>query len=227
MGDADDTYDFTQLGRFLGPLREGADMVIGNRMAGHPAGRDALASPLRRQPGPDRDPQPLLPHRRQRRALRDARLPPRPAAARSTCARPGWSSPPSMVIRAVEARPRHPRDRHRVPPAQGRVEALLVLGRLAPPALPARPQPDLALPRSRAPCWRSSASLGGHRRVTGVDLLGREWDLHALIASVAALIVGAQVLQIGVFARAFAAYYLGEHDPLFDRGATGCGSSTA
>src|SRR5215210_4808661 len=34
MGDADDTYDFTQLGRFIGPLHDGADMVIGNRMHG-------------------------------------------------------------------------------------------------------------------------------------------------------------------------------------------------
>src|SRR5688500_11116117 len=34
MGDADDTYDFTQLGRFVGPLRDGAEMVIGNRMSG-------------------------------------------------------------------------------------------------------------------------------------------------------------------------------------------------
>ena len=34
MGDADDTYDFTQLGRFLEQLHEGADMVIGNRMSG-------------------------------------------------------------------------------------------------------------------------------------------------------------------------------------------------
>ncbi len=34
MGDADDTYDFTELDRFIDPLREGADMVIGNRMNG-------------------------------------------------------------------------------------------------------------------------------------------------------------------------------------------------
>src|ERR687894_862470 len=34
MGDADDTYDFTQIARFLGPLDEGAEMVIGNRMSG-------------------------------------------------------------------------------------------------------------------------------------------------------------------------------------------------
>ena len=60
----------------------------------HPAGRHALAAPLRRQPGALGHPQPLLPHRRARRPLRHARLPPRRAAARSTCAAPAWSSPP-------------------------------------------------------------------------------------------------------------------------------------
>src|SRR5215210_6575002 len=32
MGDADDTYDFNEIGRFLGPLQDGADVVMGNRM---------------------------------------------------------------------------------------------------------------------------------------------------------------------------------------------------
>ena len=32
MGDADDTYDFTEIGRFVGPLEDGADLVMGNRM---------------------------------------------------------------------------------------------------------------------------------------------------------------------------------------------------
>ncbi|MYB94711.1 glycosyltransferase family 2 protein [Candidatus Poribacteria bacterium] len=31
MGDADDTYDFTDLGRFIIPLHEGFDLVMGNR----------------------------------------------------------------------------------------------------------------------------------------------------------------------------------------------------
>ena len=35
-----------------------------------------------------------------------------------------------------------------------------------------------------------------------------------MIASVAAVIVGAQILQIGIFSRAFAYYYLGESDEL-------------
>src|SRR5438067_1756976 len=34
MGDADDSYDFTDLGRFLEKLRGGADVVMGNRLAG-------------------------------------------------------------------------------------------------------------------------------------------------------------------------------------------------
>lgn len=34
MGDSDNTYDFTDLKRFLMPLREGYDMVMGNRFQG-------------------------------------------------------------------------------------------------------------------------------------------------------------------------------------------------
>ena len=34
MGDADDTYDFTQMDAFVGKLREGYDLVMGNRFRG-------------------------------------------------------------------------------------------------------------------------------------------------------------------------------------------------
>ena len=34
MGDCDDSYDFTDLGRFVERLRGGAEMVVGNRLAG-------------------------------------------------------------------------------------------------------------------------------------------------------------------------------------------------
>jgi glycosyltransferase involved in cell wall biosynthesis len=34
MGDADDSYDFASLVRFIGPLREGYDLVMGNRFLG-------------------------------------------------------------------------------------------------------------------------------------------------------------------------------------------------
>lgn len=34
MGDSDDSYDFTDLGRFIEPLREGAEFVMGTRLKG-------------------------------------------------------------------------------------------------------------------------------------------------------------------------------------------------
>jgi glycosyltransferase involved in cell wall biosynthesis len=34
MGDADGTYDFRELGRFVAPLQQGSDLVIGNRFGG-------------------------------------------------------------------------------------------------------------------------------------------------------------------------------------------------
>ena len=95
MGDADDTYDFTQLGRFVGPLREGADVVMGNRMNGNPAGSDALASPADRQPGADRSAQPLLSVRGS--AMHIAACAPSGATSFlcSISAPPAWSSRPS------------------------------------------------------------------------------------------------------------------------------------
>jgi len=35
MADSDDSYDWTDIGRFLEPLRQGADFVIGTRIKGH------------------------------------------------------------------------------------------------------------------------------------------------------------------------------------------------
>jgi glycosyltransferase involved in cell wall biosynthesis len=35
MADSDDSYDWTEMGRFLEPLRQGADFVIGTRLRGH------------------------------------------------------------------------------------------------------------------------------------------------------------------------------------------------
>ena len=95
MGDGDDTYDFTQIDRFVGPLRGGADLVIGNRMARIQPG----AMPwLHRHIG-----NPLLTGMLNlffRTGVSDAHCGMRRSVARcsrrSTCARPGWSSPPSM-----------------------------------------------------------------------------------------------------------------------------------
>ena len=46
-----------------------------------------------------------------------------------------------------------------------------------------------------------------------VSLFGRTWEFHALAAGALLTIAGSQVLQIGLFARVFAARYFGEPDP--------------
>ena len=49
------------------------------------------------------------------------------------------------------------------------------------------------------------------------DVLGRTWDLHALIAGSLFMIVGTQVLALGLCAHAYGTYFMNEKDPWFDR----------
>ena len=115
MADADLTYDFGEIPRFVDELRGGRPAGDGRPHGQHPARRDAVAAPLHRQPDPDGAPQPLLPHRGPRRPLRHARAAPRRAAARSTCARPAWSSPrrwSSAPPRRTSRSPRSPIEYH-------------------------------------------------------------------------------------------------------------------
>jgi hypothetical protein len=46
-----------------------------------------------------------------------------------------------------------------------------------------------------------------------VTVLGRTWQIHTLFACIFAILLGTQIVQLGVFARAFAASHLGEKDP--------------
>jgi Na+-transporting methylmalonyl-CoA/oxaloacetate decarboxylase gamma subunit len=50
-----------------------------------------------------------------------------------------------------------------------------------------------------------------------VDVLGRSWEIHTLIGGSLLLIVGLQVVTLGLCALAYATYLMGEHDPWFDR----------
>jgi Glycosyl transferase family 2 len=50
-----------------------------------------------------------------------------------------------------------------------------------------------------------------------VDILGRTWQIHTMLGFVALTLIGAQVIQLGVFARTYARVRIGEHDPLLDR----------
>jgi glycosyltransferase involved in cell wall biosynthesis len=215
MGDADDTYDFTQIGAFVKPLEDGADMVIGNRFAKiHPG-----AMPwLHRYVG-----NPILTGILNlffRTGVRDAhcgmrafrrdRL--RALDLRTT----GMEFASEHVIRAgklgldireidIEYHPR--KGESKLSSFSDGWRHLRFLLIHSPTWLFLVPGAVLAL----------LGVLVGLVVVTGLNVLGREWDLHALIGGSLLAIVGAQVIQFGGFGRAYAAYYLGEHDPLFDR----------
>ncbi len=50
-----------------------------------------------------------------------------------------------------------------------------------------------------------------------VDILGRTWQIHTMLGFVALTLMGAQVIQLGVFARTYARVQIGERDPLLER----------
>lgn len=50
-----------------------------------------------------------------------------------------------------------------------------------------------------------------------VTLFGRTWQIHTLFACIAAILLGMQITQLGLFARVFAATHLGERDRLIER----------
>jgi glycosyltransferase involved in cell wall biosynthesis len=50
-----------------------------------------------------------------------------------------------------------------------------------------------------------------------VDVFGRSWQIHTMLGFVALTLIGAQTIQLGVFARTYARVRIGEHDPLLDR----------
>jgi glycosyl transferase family 2 len=52
--------------------------------------------------------------------------------------------------------------------------------------------------------------------LTQVDLFGRTWDLHAMVAGSLLMIVGVQVLALGLCAHAYGTYFMAERDPWFD-----------
>jgi hypothetical protein len=48
-------------------------------------------------------------------------------------------------------------------------------------------------------------------------VFGREWDLHSMVGGALLMIVGTQVLALGLCAHAYGTYFMGEQDPWFDR----------
>jgi glycosyltransferase involved in cell wall biosynthesis len=50
-----------------------------------------------------------------------------------------------------------------------------------------------------------------------IDVFGRAWDLHTMVAGALLMIVGTQVLALGLCAHAYGTYFMAERDPWFDR----------
>jgi glycosyltransferase involved in cell wall biosynthesis len=53
--------------------------------------------------------------------------------------------------------------------------------------------------------------------VLDIELFGRQWQLHTMVAGSLGMIVGTQVLALGLCAHAYGTYFMGEKDPWFDR----------
>jgi glycosyltransferase involved in cell wall biosynthesis len=50
-----------------------------------------------------------------------------------------------------------------------------------------------------------------------LNVLGRSWDLHTLIGGSLLIIVGSEILTMGLCAHAYGTYFMGEQDAWFDR----------
>jgi hypothetical protein len=50
-----------------------------------------------------------------------------------------------------------------------------------------------------------------------LPIFGREWNLHTLIAGELLCVVGVQIVALGLCAHAYGTYFMGEKDPWFDR----------
>jgi hypothetical protein len=50
-----------------------------------------------------------------------------------------------------------------------------------------------------------------------INIFGREWNLHAMVAGALLMIVGVQVVSLGLCAHAYGTYFMRERDPWFDR----------
>ena len=50
-----------------------------------------------------------------------------------------------------------------------------------------------------------------------INVFGREWELHTMVGGALLMIVGVQVVALGLCAHAYGTYFMNEKDPWFDR----------
>ena len=215
MADADLTYDFGEIPRFLEQLENGADLVMGDRMDGIQPG----AMPwLHRYIG-----NPILSGTLNlffktgvrdahcgMRAFRRDRLP--ALELRTT----GMEFASEMVIRAAKAKlairqlpiAYHPRG------GESKLSSFRDGWRHLRFLLVHSPTHLFALPGALLLLAGVLISLVS---LSGIEVFGREWQLHSMIAGSLLAIVGTQVLGLGLCAHAYGRYFMGEREAWFDR----------
>jgi glycosyltransferase involved in cell wall biosynthesis len=215
MADADLTYDFNEIPRFVAALEEGAEMVIGDRMGNIQPG----AMPwLHRYIG-----NPILTGLLNlffRTGVRDAhcgmRALRREVLGRLDLRTTGMEFASEMVIRASKEKLRiaefpieyHPRG------GESKLSSFRDGWRHLRFLLVHSPNHLFIVP---------GAALAGVGTLivvlvgAGLSFFGRSWGLHALIGGALLMIVGTQVLALGLCAHAYGTYFMGEKDPWFDR----------
>jgi glycosyltransferase involved in cell wall biosynthesis len=215
MADADLTYDFNDIPRFVEALQQGAEMVIGDRMDNIQPG----AMPwLHRYVG-----NPILTGLLNlffRTGVNDAhcgmRALRRDVLPRLDLRTTGMEFASEMVIRASKEHLRiaefpieyHPRGgESKLSSFRDGWRHLRFLLVHSPNHLFIAPGAVLA----------GVGTLIVVAVEAGLDLFGRAWGVHALIGGALLMIVGTQVLALGLCAHAYGTYFMGERDPWFDR----------
>jgi glycosyltransferase involved in cell wall biosynthesis len=215
MADADLTYDFADIPRFVHQLDGGADLVMGDRMGGIQPG----AMPwLHRYVG-----NPVLTGTLNlffRTGVRDAhcgmRAVRREVLPRLDLRTTGMEFASEMVIRAgkerlaIEEVPIHYHPRE----GQSKLSSWRDGWRHLRFLLVHSPNWLFILPGA------VMALLGALIAMTvlfQIEILGREWNLHSMVVGALLMIVGTQVVALGLCAHAYGTYFMGEKDPWFDR----------
>ncbi len=215
MADADLTYDFDEIPRFVAALEEGAEMVIGDRMDNIQPG----AMPwLHQYIG-----NPILTGLLNlffRTGISDAhcgmRALRREVLPRLDLRTTGMEFASEMVIRASKEKLKiaefpieyHPRG------GESKLSSFRDGWRHLRFLLVHSPNHLFIVP---------GAVLAGVGTLivvfvaAGLDFFGRAWGVHALIGGALLMIVGTQVLALGLCAHAYGTYFMGERDPWFDR----------
>jgi glycosyltransferase involved in cell wall biosynthesis len=215
MADADLTYDFGEIPRFVEQLEAGADLVMGDRMDNiHPG-----AMPwLHRYVG-----NPILTGILNlffRTGVSDAhcgmRALRRDVLPRLDLRTTGMEFASEMVIRASKERldirevpiEYHPRG------GESKLSSFRDGWRHLRFLLVHSPTHLFVLPGALMALLGSLIAIVS---LLGLEVFGREWQLHSMIAGSLLMIVGTQVVALGLCAHAYGTYFMGERDPWFDR----------